>query len=96
MSEKFIRVKLLKNHQPKPGAEYKVDGWLKPATKVKTAAGGWIETAPEVFIVDEVHPPSTPGVNIEGKLWAGTHVSFPIEYARELVKIKAAERADQF
>lgn len=102
-SQKMFPVLLLKNYCPKN--EYEIIGYLKEAVKQKDAAGNWRVVEPEEFIKGEMKPPHTPGIGFgeyidakgkktNAKIWAGTHISLPLDEAKGLVGKKLAERAD--
>ena len=100
---KMFPVLLIKNYVPK--GEYEIVGYLKEAVKQKDAAGNWRIIEKEEFIKGEVRPHQTPGVGFgeyvldgkkinNAKIWAGTHIKLPVDEAKQLVAMKAAERAD--
>lgn len=83
---------LSKNYAPR--GDYEIIGHWKPEVKKKAADGGWIVIEPEKFVKGQMKPHANPGVGFEGKIWAGTHISLPLEEAKSLVASKIAERAD--
>lgn len=46
-------------------------------------------------IVGDAMGPATPGALVSNKLWAGTVVKLPVDEAKKLVAMQAAERADE-
>jgi hypothetical protein len=90
--EKLFPVLLTKNYAPI--CKYEIVGYMKEAVKRKNAAGTWKTIEPEEFIKGEMKPHSSPGVGFANKIWAGTHIKLPLEEAKRLIAVKAAERAD--
>ena len=90
--EKMFPVLLTKNCSLL--CEYEIVGYLKEAVKRKDAAGNWKVIEPEEFIAGEMKPHASPGVGFPNKIWAGTTIALPIDEAKRLIKLKAAERAD--
>lgn len=89
---KMFPVILKKNYVPR--GEYEIVGWLKPKVERKDSAGKMIMVEPEKFMAGEMVPPPYPGVGFDGKIWAGTTISLPLNEAKALVEKKLAERAD--
>jgi len=89
---KMFPVKLSYNYRPQ--GDYKAVGWHKPAVEKKNAAGQMIVVEPAEFITGEVKPAPVPGVGFEHKIWAGSVIELPLGEARELIKSRRAERAD--
>ena len=90
--QEMFPVKLLKNYVPSGKVE--ILGYLRKAVNQKDAAGRWIEVEPEKFIEGEMMPSIYPGTGFDGKIWAGTHVSLPVQEAKTLIDRRIAERAD--
>lgn len=92
VSEKLFPILLTKNYAPT--CNYEIVGYLKEAVKRKNAAGTWKIVEPEEFVKGEMKPHSSPGVGFPNKIWAGTTIKLPIDEAKRLIGLKAAERAD--
>lgn len=90
--QKLFPVLLQKNYMPT--CKYEIVGYLKEAVKRKNAAGTWKIVEPEEFIEGEMKPHNSPGVGFPNKIWAGTTIKVPLEEAKRLISLKAAERAD--
>lgn len=91
---KLFPVLLVKNYQPTNIKDCEIVGYLKEAVKRKDAAGNWRIVEKEEFIKGEMKPHQSPGVGYENKIWAGTTIKLPVEEAKRLIALKAAERAD--
>jgi len=92
VTQKMFPVLLHKNYAPR--GEYEIVGYLRPERKEKDSAGNMRVIEREEFIQGEMKPPQTPGVGYAGKVWAGTHISLPIDEAKQVIAKKIAERAD--
>jgi hypothetical protein len=90
--QKLFPVVLNKNYVPR--GEYQILGYLKEAVRRKDATGIERVVEPERFVEGEMKPHQTPGVGYADKIWAGTHISIPVEEAKQLVAKKIADRAD--
>lgn len=91
-TEKMFPVVLKKHYAP--SGEYKIIGHLQPKVEHKDAAGRMITIEPEKFIEGEMQPPPYPGTGFPNKIWAGTHISLPLEEAKMVVAKNIADRAD--
>ncbi len=99
--DRMAKVRLTKHYQPKMDKEHfgptepvEIVGWTRPAKMARGAKGGMIEIEPEQWMDGEMHPAPVPGAHVNGKVWAGTTISVPVDTARKLIQTKAAERAD--
>lgn len=91
-TEQMFPVVLNKNYAPR--GDYKIVGYLKPQVTRKDSAGNIIVIEPEEFIKGEMKPAPYPGVGLDGKIWAGTHIRLPLDEAKNILAKKIAERAD--
>lgn len=92
-AEKLFPVLLTKNYAP--DCKYEIVGYLKEAVKRKNAAGTWKIVEPEEFVKGVMKPHNSPGVGFPNKIWAGTTIKIPLDEAKRLLSLKAAERADE-
>lgn len=92
-SGRLFPVLLLKNYAPRT-KNFEILGHTKPARMTKGAAGEWLEVEPKRWIADEQNPPPVPGVEVPGKIWAGTIIRLPVDEAKGVIEKKIGERAD--
>ena len=89
---KMFPVVLKKNYVP-VGA-FEIIGYMKPKVERRDSAGKMLVVEPEQFVAGEMSPAPYPGVGYDGKIWAGTHISLPIDEAKALFAKRIADRAD--
>ena len=91
-TEQMFPVVLNKNYAPR--GKFEIIGYLSPEVVRKDSAGKVLVIEPKEFKKGEMSPAPYPGVGFDGKVWAGTHVSLPVEEAKSIIAKKIADRAD--